>query len=193
LTIFDLVEAGERLDGELLRATMATHPSGLKVVAAPHSMMPLDAITSDQALEMVDIAKTEFGTVFLDLPANWTNWSLSLLAQADLVLLLTELSVGGLHRARRQLDLLREQELNSVDLRIVINRFEKGLLKTVRESDVLKALGRSVSYTVTNEPLVMHPATERGVPIAEIKRKSAIAKDLDMLESGVAAALGRER
>ncbi|MCH8614769.1 AAA family ATPase [Sphingomonas sp. SM33] len=193
LTIFDLVEAGERLDGDLLRSTMTEHPSRLKVVAAPNSMMPLDAISSEQAIEIIELAKNEFGTVFLDLPSNWTNWSLSLLAQADLVLLLTELSVGGLHRARRQLDLLREQELSSVDLRVVVNRFEKGLMKTVKAGDVQRALGREVSYTIANEPQVMHPATERGVPLAEIKRKSAIGKDIDMLESGIAAALGRER
>lgn len=193
LTLFDLAEAGERVDGDLLRATMTEHPSGLKVVAAPHSMMPLDSVTSEQLIEIIEIAKREFGTVYVDLPSNWTNWSLSLLAQADLVLLLTEMSVGGLHRARRQLDLLREQDLNSVDLRVVVNRFEKGLLRTIRAGDVQKALGREVSYTIANEPAVMHPATERGVPLAEIKRKSAVGRDIEALEVGVAAALGRER
>lgn len=193
LTFFDLIEAGGRLDGELLRATTTAHPSGLKVIGAPTSLMPLDAVSSEQIIEIVEIAKREFGTVFVDLPASWTNWSLSLLAQADLVLLITELSVGGLHRARRQLDLLREQDLASVDLRVVVNRFEKGPLKRVRPGDVQKALGRDVSYTITNEPLVMHPAIEQGVPISDIKRRSAVGKDIDMLDSGIAGALGRER
>jgi pilus assembly protein CpaE len=193
LTLFDLLEAGERIDGDLLRATMVAHPSGLKIVAAPNSMMPLDSVTSEQLIEIVEIAKREFGTVFVDLPSSWTNWSLSLLAQADLVLLMTELSVVGLHRARRQLDLLREQDLSSVDLRVVVNRFEKGLLRTVRLGDVHKALGREVAYTVANDPAVMHAATERGLPLTEIKRKSAVGKDIDMLENGVAAALGKER
>jgi pilus assembly protein CpaE len=193
LTVFDLVDAIERIDGELLRATMADHSSGLKVVSAPSSLMPLDAVSSEQVLEIIDTAKQEFGTVFVDLPANWTNWSLSLLAQADLVLLVTEMSVTGLHRARRQLDLLREQDLASVDLRVVVNRFEKGLLRTVRPADVQKALGRDIAYTIANDPAVMHPAIERGVALSEIKRKSAVGKDIDSLEAGVAAALGRER
>jgi pilus assembly protein CpaE len=193
LTIFDLIDAGDRLDNDLFRATTTEHPSGLKVVAAPNSMMPLDAISSEQLIEFLDIAKHEFGTVFVDLPANWTNWSLSLIAQADLILLVSELSVTGLHRARRQLELMREQDLASVDLRLIINRFEKGLLRTVRPSDVHKALGREVAYTIANEPAVMHPAIERGVPISEIKRKSALGKDIDTLEAGVAGILGRER
>ena len=193
LTFFELIEAGARLDGELLRATTTLHPSGLKVIAAPKSLMPLDAVSSEQLIEIVEIAKREFGTVFVDLPASWTNWSLSLLAQSDLVLLITELSVSGLYRARRQLDLLREQDLASVDLRIVVNRFEKGLLKTVKQSDVQSALGRAVSYTIAIEPGVMQPAIERGVPISEIKRNSAVGRDIDMLDGGIAAALGRER
>ena len=193
LTFLDLIEAGGRIDGELLRATTAPHPSGLKIVGAPTSLMPLDAVNSEELIAIVEIAKREFGTVFVDLPASWTNWSLSLLAQADLVLLVTELSVSGLHRARRQLDLLREQDLASIDLRIVVNRFEKGLMRTVKAGDVQKALGREVAYTITNEPAVMHPAIERGVPISDIKRKSAVGKDIDMLDAGIAAALGRER
>ena len=193
LTLFDLVDAGDRLDNELLRSTTTEHPSGLKIVAAPNSMMPLDAVTTEQLISIIEIAKHEFGTVFVDLPANWTNWSLSLIAQADLVLLATELSVTGLHRARRQLDLMREQDLANVDLRVVVNRFEKGLLKTVGSGDVQKVLGREIAYTIANEPAVMHPAIERGVPIAEIKRKSSVGKDIEMLEAGIAGILGRER
>lgn len=193
LTFHDLIDAGGRLDGELLRATTSPHPSGLKVVGAPSSLMPLDSVSSEQLIEIVEIAKREFGTVFVDLPASWTNWSLSLLAQSDLVLLVTELSVTGLHRARRQLDLLREQDLASVDLRIVVNRFEKGLMRTVKAGDVQKALGRDIAYTIANEPAVMVPAIERGIPISEIKRRSAVGRDIDILDSGIAAALGRER
>lgn len=193
LTLADLFEAGSRLDGELLRAMTTVHPSGLRVIAAPPEMLPLDSVTSEQLIEIIEIAKREFGTVLLDLPANWTNWSLSLLAQSDMVLLVTEMSVTGLHRARRQLDLIREQDLSSLELRIVVNRFEKGLLKMVRPADVHKALGRDVAYTIANDPAVMRVATERGVPIAEIKRKSAVGKDIDMLDAGIAGALGWER
>lgn len=193
LTVFDLIEAGDRLDAELFRATTTAHPSGLKIISAPTSLMPLDAVTSEQLLAIVEIAKREFGTVFVDLPSNWTNWSLSLVAQADLVLMVTELSVSGLHRARRQLDLIREQDLNTVDLRLVVNRFEKSQMRMIREADVQKALGRDIAYTVVNEPAVMHPAVERGVPISDIKRKSAVGKDIDVLESGIAGVFGRER
>jgi pilus assembly protein CpaE len=39
----------------------------------------------------------------------------------------------------------------------------------------------------------MHPAIEQGVPLSEIKRKSAVGRDIDQLEAGIVRALGRER
>ena len=39
----------------------------------------------------------------------------------------------------------------------------------------------------------MCSAIDQGVPISEIKRKTAIAKDLDTIDAGIAATLGLER
>lgn len=192
-SIFDLVEAGGRLDSDLLRATTLRHPSGLHVIAAPLEMMPLDALSSEHLIEIVELAAREFGTVFLDLPSNWTNWSLSLVARSDLVFLLTELSISGLHRAKRQLELIAAQELDGFALRVVVNRFEKGLLRTIKPTDLRSALGRDISYTISNDAALVQAAVDRGVPIDDIKRKSAVGRDIDALDAGIAAALGLER
>lgn len=193
LSLVDLLEAGSRRDGDLLRATTTAHSSGLQVIAAPPEMMPLEALSSEQLIDIVELAAQEFGTVFIDLPTNWTNWSLSLLARSDLVLMVTEMSIGSLHRARRQLELIAAQELGELDVRIVVNRFEKGLLKTIRPADVREALGRDISYTIANDYWLMRSAIDRGVPISEIKRATALGKDLDLLQADVAAALGLKR
>lgn len=192
LCLTDLVEAGKRLDGDMLRSVAARHPSGLNVVAAPREITPLEALTSDQILKIVDLAADEYGTVFVDLPMNWSNWSLSLLARSDLVLMVTELRVPCLHRARRQLDLLDAQGLHHLDVRIVVNRAEKSMFKNIGTGDAERVLRRPVAYTIANDHATMTQAIDRGVPIAEIKRKSALGKDIEQLEMGLAAALGLE-
>jgi len=193
LSLLDLLEAGNRLDGSLLRATTTDHASGLKVIASPPEMMPLEGVSNDHLMAIVDLATREFGTVFVDLPTNWTNWSLSTVARSDLVLLVTELTVAGLNRAKRQLALLDSQDLGSLDVRVVVNRFDKAQTRTIRPADVREALGRDIAYTVTNDFALMRAAIDRGVPISDIKRKSAIGKDLDVLDAGIAAVLGLER
>lgn len=193
LSLHDLLEAGNRLDGSLLRATTTDHASGLKVIASPPEMMPLEGVSNEHLMAIVDLATREFGTVFVDLPTNWTNWSLSMVARSDLVLLVTELTVAGLNRAKRQLALLDSQDLGGLDVRVVVNRFDKAQTRTIRPADVREALGRDIAYTVTNDFALMRAAIDRGVPISDIKRKSAIGKDLDVLDAGIAAVLGLER
>lgn len=193
LGVDDLLAAGTRMDGDMMRTVAAPHPSGLNIIAAPAEITRLDAMDVDQALHLVDVAMKEFGTVFVDLPTNWTDWSLSLLARSDLVIMVCELSIASLHRAKRQLDLITSQDLGHLDVRIAVNRFEKGLFKNVTREDAERVLGRPVTYTLANDHATMTAAIEQGIPVAEIRRKGALNKDLKALETDVAARLGLER
>lgn len=154
--------------------------------------MPLEAMTSEQILSVIDLATAEYGTVFVDLPANWTNWSMSLLARSDLILMVTELRVPSLHRARRQLDLLASQDMGELDVRVILNRSEKGLFRSLGPADAERVLRRPVSFTIANDHATMSQAIDRGVPLSEVKRKCPLVKDIDTLEQGVSAALGLE-
>ncbi|WP_029942304.1 AAA family ATPase [Sphingomonas astaxanthinifaciens] len=193
LTLTDLIEAGARLDGPLLRSAMTQHKSGLQVAAAPTDMLPLDSLTNEQAIAIVDRALKEFGTVFVDLPANWSNWSLSLVARSNLIILLTDLSVAGLNRARRQIDLLAAQDLGNIEIKVVANRFRKGLFKTVNLGDAEEALGRKIAFTIADEPDLMNAAIDQGLPVGEISRKAPLVRDLDALDKAITTALRLER
>ena len=109
------------------------------------------------------------------------------------MLLVTELTVASVNRAKRQLRLLESQGIGDVEVRVIVNRFDKAMARTVRIADVQEALGRDVGYTVANDFQLMRSAIDRGVPVSELKRKSALGSDLDKLDVGIAAALGRER
>jgi pilus assembly protein CpaE len=80
-----------------------------------------------------------------------------------------------------------------VEVRIVVNRYEKSLARALRPSDVREALGRDIAFTVANDFPLMRAAIDRGVPINDVKRKSPVARDLDILDAGIAAALKLER
>jgi pilus assembly protein CpaE len=193
LTLSDLFDAGTRLDGALLRSVAAPHDSGLFLIAAPADLQPIESTAADPLLDIVAAAAREFGTVIVELPTNWTNWTLSLLAASDLVLLVTDLSVGSLHRARRQLDLIAAQNLDGLDLRILVNRFDKAALRTLGADNVRNVLGRDIAFTVSSDPELMRAATDRGVPIDEIKRRSTLGKELDRIDLALADALRLER
>jgi pilus assembly protein CpaE len=89
--------------------------------------------------------------------------------------------------------LLQSQDLGDVDVRVVVNRYDKAAARAISLADARKALGRDVDFTISNDSAVMRAAIDRGVPIGEIKRKTALGKDLDALDAGIAAVLGLDR
>jgi pilus assembly protein CpaE len=189
LGLQDLLDAGARVDGSLLRSTTSQHYSGLRFIAAPPDLIPLEAVEQDQIATILDLASREYSTVFVDLPPSWTNWSLSALARSDLILLVTELSVAGLHQARRQLDFIKQHELGEIPLRIILNRVEKKLFKTIDLSDAVKVLGREVDFTVAEDKETVPTALDQGELIEAVNPRSRVARDLAAVHETMAALL----
>lgn len=192
LTISDLLEAGGRVDGELLRSATMQTSSGLHVVAAPQEIMPLEAVSSDQMFDVVDLAVREFDTVFVDLPGNWTNWSLSLVARSDVVLLVVELTIASLKQAQRQLALLRKQGLNELPVQVIANRVQRKLFRPIDLGDASRALAHPVAFSITNDFALVGTALDQGVQIDEIKAKSKVSRDIETILDGCNELLDRE-
>jgi pilus assembly protein CpaE len=193
LTVRDLLDTGSRgVDAALLRSIGARHGSGLEVFAAPTDMMPLEAIDGDEICDLIDLATQEFDTVFVDLPGSWTNWSLSVIARSNLVLLVTELSIASIRQARRVLDLIEQENLTDVKVQIVMNRVEKKLFGSISLRDASTALRRPISIAIGNEFRLMSSALDQGVLLSDIKAKNKLTRDLLTLIEGVDMLLAEE-
>ncbi|WP_423603637.1 AAA family ATPase [Sphingomonas sp. MS122] len=191
LTVGDLLEAGSRLDLAVLRSVPAKHARGLAVFAAPVEIMPLESIDTDQICGLVELARTSYDTVFLDLPSDWTNWSLSLVARASTILFTVDLTIASLRKAQRQLSLLERLGIAPEAVRIVVNRTEKRLFRSINLGDAERVLRRPVTFTMANDfPLVM-AALNEGILIGDIKGKSRLSRDLEAMMDGLDELLGR--
>ena len=187
LTLQDLLGAGARLDAAMLRSTTSQHASGLHFITSPPDLMPLDSISEDQVATLLDLARHEFATIFLDLPPSWTNWSLSAMAHSDLILLITELSVAGLQQARRQLDFIKQQGIGDVPVRIVMNRVEKRMFKRIDLSDAVRVLGRQVDFIVAEDAATVRAAVDQGLLVSDIDARSKATKDIRAIADAVTA------
>jgi len=101
LTIADLVDAGDRMDSEYLASVAERHESGLDVIAAPSDIIPLDMLTPAHVERLFRLAAETWDIVLVDLPDAWINWSATALARSDVILLVSEMSVAGVHQAKR--------------------------------------------------------------------------------------------
>lgn len=178
LTLLDLATAGARLDGALLQSVATRHASGLHVIAAPPDVAPLDLLDVDSASEILSVARQEFDIVIVDLPNAWTNWSLSVLAQSDVACLVAGMSVPSIRQARRQIELIETQGLGQLALRVVVNRVERGWLKTISMDETERALRRRVDFCVTNDFRTVSAAIDQGLTLSEVRPKSRVERDV---------------
>lgn len=191
LNFSDLLDAGSRIDGEFLRSVAWVLPTGLNVIPAPSEIMPMETVNADQIYRIIDVAAQQYDTIFIDLPGNWTNWSVSLVARSDVVLLVVELTIASLRQAKRQLALLESQGISGDHIQVVVNRVEKRLFRSINLQDAEKAINHPIQHRLHNDYPLVSAAQDQGVLIQEIRSKSKIAKDIDAMLENINETLGR--
>lgn len=188
MSIGDLLESPERLDAELFATVTSKHESGLRVMAAPRDTITLDSVTSKFMKACLRVARENFAYTLLDLPMAWTAWSYLALAQSDLVFVVTQCSVAGIRQAKRQVQTMMAEGLSDANVRIVLNRYDKGWGKAISLKEAEKALGRRVDYCVGNDYKLVSEALNQGVALSEIKKRSGVEKGIRaMIENSITA------
>ena len=189
----NLLESPERLDPELLHSVMGQHECGLDLLAAPRDMIALDALTPAVVEQCLKLARSEYGTVFLDLPEAWTTWSYKAIQGSDLVILVLQLTVAGVRQARRQIDTMRAHGLEDVPVKVALNRYEKGWGKSVDLKDAEKALGRKFDYFIANDYKTVSEALNQGVALSKIKKKTKVETSIQkMIDDAIRTITGEE-
>jgi pilus assembly protein CpaE len=173
-----LLEASDRLDQDLVQSVASETPCGFTVIAAPEMITPLDVAKPEQLTGIVTLLRKRFAHVLIDLPANWTNWSLAIAADAGKILLVTDISIAGLRQARRRIDLLASVGVDPDSIKIVANRMERRFFKTIGVDDIAQALRCEVVATLSDEGSAMRSAQDQGVLLGDLAGKNGFSKGI---------------
>jgi pilus assembly protein CpaE len=190
LNVFNIIDAPDRLDSSFLKGLMAHHESGLDLLAGPNFVVPLDAMTPDLAVRVIDTAAVEYDYVIVDIPQAWTHWSHAVLSHSDLVVLVTQLTVPALRQGRRLLDTLRQEGLEGLPKMVVVNRFERSIFnRDIRVKEAEKALGAVFDAYIDNDYKTISDALNQGLPLTQISGGNKLQKQIDALADGCVAKL----
>lgn len=181
VTISALIEAGDRIDDDLVSSALLETRHGFSVVAAPDTILPLDIVDSDHIELIVNTLRRKFDIVLLDLPAAWTNWSLSLATGATGILMVADASISSLKQARRRIDLLESIGINRDAVQVIANRTERRLFKTVGTDDIAHALRAEVVATLNDEGPALRAAHDQGALLQETVGRTAFVKGIAAL------------
>jgi pilus assembly protein CpaE len=182
----EFIDDPTRLDESMLESMMLRHQTGLQVLTAPRVLMPLSAYGSDGIRNLIEVAKRNYEYVVVDLPVVLAPWTDSVLKSASVIYLVTTMSVPSAHRVTKFLDLLREEGVRGLPLRLVANRHHRagkhGHDITVAQFE--KATGRKVDFTIPNDYSLISLSHGQGRPAVRLKPNSPFTVALtDMLSA----------
>ena len=177
LDMLGLADAPERLDPTLLNAYCWEHETGVSVIAAGRNPDVHDITSADIILRLLDTVCAVYSHVIVDMPRQRRTWSKPILAGVDEVMVVSEFTVPSLHAAAdmtREVDALRGDAAPS---RLVLNRMSDGKREfSVQRAS--KAIERDIGAVIRSDWKSAREAVNLGMPVAQVKPKSMLVKDV---------------
>ncbi|MBC6982418.1 hypothetical protein [Caulobacter sp. 17J80-11] len=187
-TLVDILRARDRFDGRFLDGVLTPHASGLKVLAAPPTIVPSGVLDGGFAETVLHHATASHDVTVVDLPTVWSDWTLPVLRRADAVVLVARPTVSGALRARRVLDACEEARLDTPVV-FVLNGCA-GPLEAIERSDRIgKSLGRPVDAALSLDAAAGR-AADRGRPVVDAFPNTRLSRELRTVARKVELKLG---
>jgi pilus assembly protein CpaE len=159
----ELLRSVDRLDVDLLKGFVATHSSGLDVIASAESHG--GARNSDIAAlqQTLNFLREEYDYVILDCSRSLEDSNMSVIDRSDQVYLVTTPDVGAIRDLSRHIDGLMRYQQPTEKLRIVVNRSSsKGAMSATQ---IEKAVRMPAAINIPNSYAELAQATNMGIPV----------------------------
>ena len=176
-------ESVDKLDATALDAIMASHSSGLKLIAArPDDFrFSFDSLV-DQSNTFLDLLVSNYKHVVVDVPRHMDEFNAQVLSRASQIVMVVQQSLPHIQDATRLQQLLRNQLGIAFDnLLVVVSRYNKRA--EIQLADIEKALPGSEIATVPNQYKEVSESINLGVPMYEHARHAAATRALVKLQS----------
>lgn len=178
-TIIDFLQNMSRIDDELLRSSMAKHPSGLYVLSHPRSFEDIEDVTGERITRVLQILSLHFDYVVVDCPKAINDVFLAVMDAAETILLVTLQSVPALKNTKRCLDLFEQLGYDRTKVRVVLNRYVKEKIFSLE--NIEKTLDWPVAATVSSGEQDAMEAINAGRLIQEVRPKSKLSLEITEL------------
>ncbi|MFJ5714991.1 CpaE family protein [Neobacillus sp. NPDC093127] len=173
LTVKEVLEVLQSLDGPSLNNYLAVHESGVRVLSAPERPEFADLITNEAVNKILDVMISQHDYVVVDTPVGLHEQSLRILERADQVLVITNLEMASLKNTKLYLETLDLLGLRS-RVKIIVNR--ANMDSVIKAEDAAKILAVPNPIYIPNDFQICSQSINLGVPFVMKYAKSEVAK-----------------
>ena len=162
-------------DAMWIEQSITRLPSGLAVLSAPSSFVPLEAMQPSQAEGLIKTLKTMFDYVVVDLPRALVNWIEPVLGETDQLIIVSDMTVPSVRATRRLMEFVLADNAQ-LPIEVVINHEKKPMIMRDHHREAAKALDVTFNYWIAHDPKAAREAVDYGKPLSEVSARSDIAK-----------------
>lgn len=174
-SVLDAFENIERMDESFLRGLLVKHKSDLWVLAGP-PRIERAVMTSEQIQAGLEIMRSHFRYVVLDLRHDLDLGTLAALEMSDTILFLTGPTVSAVRSAAQGIAALKQAGISAQKVKIAVMRLDSGQDVTVKH--IRDSLGVPIFWTAPSDYWPVVSAINNGEPVVTSAPKSKFSRSL---------------
>lgn len=187
--VLELLSDTEAMDSTSFLQALLSFDQKLHVLTAPTDMIPMDLISSADVSRVLELARTNFDYVVIDMPSTMVEWSQTVLEAAHVYFATLELDMRSAQNTLRLKRALQAEDLPFDKLRFVLNRAPgfTDLSGKARVKRLGESLGISIEVQLPDGGKQVAQTNDHGTPLAVNAPKNAMRKEIAKLAASVHA------
>lgn len=181
--VLEMLTETETMDEDIFGQALLSYEGKLQVLTSPSDMVPLDIIDSDDVQRIIDMARSHFDYVVIDMPKTLVQWSETVLNAAHVYFAVMELDMRSAQNALRLKRALQSEDLPFDKLRFALNRAPKftDLSGKSRVKRMGESLGISIDLQLPDGGKQATQSADHGLPLASSAAKNPLRKEIAKL------------
>lgn len=185
--VYEMLTDTENLDEEVFGQALLSFEDRLQVLTAPADMLPLDLISPEDIARVIEMARSHFDYVVVDMPSTLVQWSETILQAAHVYFALLELDMRSAQNALRLKRALQSEDLPFNKLRFALNRAPRftDLSGKSRVKRMGESLGISIDLQLPDGGKQVTQGADHGTPLALSAAKNPLRKEITKLAQSI--------
>lgn len=162
-------------DAAFLEGAMTKADCGVTVLSAPARFGPLTALDPDQIAAIIDVLQNSYDYVVVDLPRALVEWISPVLAKANRLILVTDVTVPSVRSARKLMDFYLGEN-PGLDIQLVVSMEKKPLILAAHHRAAVDLLKKKFSYWIPRDDKAAREMLDVGAPLESVAPRSPMAR-----------------
>ncbi len=177
------LSAVHTIDADLMESVLVHHDSGIDLLLAPPNPEEGDRVTEAQMVQILDVLRTMYDYVIVDVEKRLGDLTLSILDHADQIFIVMTADLSCLKNVRLALEALARIGYEGSKVKLLLNRSNAFTGISVQAAEgVLK---RTFEHKITNEYRVAISAQNSGTPFSYTKADSPLGREMAALAAAI--------